>query len=131
MIVQAPEPTVEQSLQLADRVDRRVRLGRLGDLDRYQLIQGLRFVLDQVRRSGIVGATDFAPTQGMQDVFADLSRRVDAQIARWNAIAAIDVPAFDRLVRSAGVPLVGAGGAKRRAASRPPRKAARRRVRRS
>ena len=78
---------------------------------------------------GSVGGSDYAPTQGMRDVFADLSRRVDAQIAKWNAIAETDVRAFDRLVRSAGVPLVGAGAAPRKRTAQ--RRAARRRVRRA
>lgn len=56
---------------------------------------------------GIIGGADFAPTQGMRDVFADLSRRVDVQVERWHALAAKDVQAFDRLVRSSGVPAVG------------------------
>src|SRR5207245_488250 len=50
-----------------------------------------------------VGSADFAPTKAMLDVFDDLSRRADAQLGRWSAIAKADVPAFDKLVRgSAG-----------------------------
>ncbi|HEY6959003.1 MAG TPA: glycosyl hydrolase, partial [Candidatus Limnocylindria bacterium] len=58
---------------------------------------------------GIIGGADFAPTQGMRDVLADLTRRVDAQVARWRELAAKDVPAFDKLVRSSSVPAVGTG----------------------
>lgn len=75
---------------------------------------------------GTVAGADFAPTQGMRDVSEDLAARVDVQIARWTAIAEHDVPAFDRLVRSAGLPLVGAGATARRRGA--PRKAARRRA---
>src|SRR5207237_9661739 len=71
---------------------------------------------------GSVGGADFAPTKGMRDVFADLSRRVDAQVAKWKALAENEVVAFDRLVRSSGVPAVGT----RRAARRTPRRIARR-----
>ncbi len=80
---------------------------------------------------GSVGGADFAPTKGMRDVHEDLARRVDAQLARWDAILATDVPAFDRLVRSSGVPVVGAARAARRptAPRRNARKAARRPVR--
>jgi photosystem II stability/assembly factor-like uncharacterized protein len=63
--------------------------------------------------AGYVGAADFAPTQGMRDVFDDLSKRVGAQIAKWDALVKTDVPAFDKLVRSSGVPAVGVARAKR------------------
>ncbi len=53
-----------------------------------------------------VGGADFAPTKAMVEVFDDLSRRADAQLARWKEIAERDVPAFDQLVRSSGVPAV-------------------------
>jgi len=64
-----------------------------------------------------VGGAHFAPTQGMREVFDDLSKRLDAQIAKWDALVKSDVAAFDKLVRSSGVPAVGAGKAKR--SSRP------------
>jgi hypothetical protein len=53
-----------------------------------------------------VGSADFAPTKAMHDVFADLSRRADAQLDRWRGIAKTDVPAFDKVVRGSGVPAV-------------------------
>ncbi len=55
-----------------------------------------------------VGSADFAPTKAMNEVFADLSRRADAHLERWHAIAKTDVPAFDKLVRGSGVPAVSA-----------------------
>jgi hypothetical protein len=48
----------------------------------------------------------------MRDVFEDVARRVDAQIAKWDALVKSDVAAFDKLVRSSGVPAVGAGKAR-------------------
>jgi hypothetical protein len=82
---------------------------------------------------GSVGGADFAPTKGMRDVFADLSRRVDAQVKKWNALVASDIRAFDRIVRASSVPAVGVSGpASGRAGAkraRPVRRAARRRVR--
>jgi len=60
-----------------------------------------------------VGSADFAPTRAMQEVFADLARRADAQLAKWRAVARTDVPAFDKLVRGSGVPAVTALRAKR------------------
>jgi hypothetical protein len=82
---------------------------------------------------GSVGSADFGPTQGMRDVFADLVRRVDAQIRKWDELSATDIPAFDRLVRASSVPAVGVGkpATRRRTARRPAlvRRAARRPVR--
>src|SRR5438093_1368108 len=68
---------------------------------------------------GYLGGADYAPTKGMRDVFDDLSKRVDAQIAKWQSLARGDVAAFDKLVRSSGVPAVGIGATKR--SSRPAR----------
>ena len=65
-----------------------------------------------------VGSADFAPTRAMQEVFADLTKRADAQLAKWRQIAKTDVPAFDKLVRGSGVPAVSAVREKREA--RPP-----------
>ncbi|MBM4421329.1 MAG: glycosyl hydrolase, partial [Chloroflexi bacterium] len=71
-----------------------------------------------------VGGSDFEPTQGMRDVFADLTRRIDAQLAKWKAVLVTDVPAFDELVRGSSVPAARAG--KANVARRPTRSAARR-----
>jgi photosystem II stability/assembly factor-like uncharacterized protein len=80
---------------------------------------------------GAVGGADFAPTRGMRDVYADLALRVDAQVEKWNALAAADIPAFDRIIRASSVPAVGIGKARaeRRATRKPARRAARRPVR--
>jgi hypothetical protein len=51
----------------------------------------------------------------MQEVFADLTKRADAQLAKWRQIAKTDVPAFDKLVRGSGVPAVTAVREKREA----------------
>src|SRR6185503_14000907 len=60
---------------------------------------------------GSVGGADFAPTQGMQDVYADLARRIDTQIRKWDALAS-DIQSFDRAVRSSGMPAVGSAAKK-------------------
>src|SRR6185503_10752289 len=41
---------------------------------------------------GAVGGADFAPTQGMQDVYDDLARRADAQINKWRSIVDAEIP---------------------------------------
>src|SRR3989442_15483506 len=55
-----------------------------------------------------VGGADFAPTKAMYDVFEDVSKRAETQLAKWRAIAKTDVPAFDKVVRGSGVPAVSA-----------------------
>jgi photosystem II stability/assembly factor-like uncharacterized protein len=62
---------------------------------------------------GYIGGADFAPTAGMRQVFEDVSKRVDKQIAKWEALVKGEVAAFDKLVRSSGVPAVGAAKTKR------------------
>jgi hypothetical protein len=49
----------------------------------------------------------------MRDVFDDVAKRTDAQIKKWDALVKTDVAAFDKLVRSSGLPAVGAGKTKR------------------
>ncbi|TMC73395.1 MAG: glycosyl hydrolase [Chloroflexi bacterium] len=71
-----------------------------------------------------VGSADFAPTKAMYDVFEDLSKRVETQLAKWRAIAKTDVPAFDKLVRGSGVPAVSAVREKKREARTELRRAA-------
>src|SRR5205823_1853147 len=61
-----------------------------------------------------VGGADFAPTKAMYDVFEDLSKRAETQLAKWRGIAKTDVPAFDKLVRGSGVPAVTAVREKKR-----------------
>jgi hypothetical protein len=79
---------------------------------------------------GSVGGSDFAPTKGMRDVFDDVSHRVDAQIAKWNALRESDIPGFDTLVRASSVPAVGAGKPPRTAVRKTARRAAKGRARR-
>jgi hypothetical protein len=74
---------------------------------------------------GYIGGADFAPTTGMREVFEDVAKRVDAQIAKWDAVVRSEVAAFDKLVRSSGVPAVGAGKTKRSARPTTGRKLAR------
>jgi hypothetical protein len=69
--------------------------------------------------AGSVGGADFAPTKGMRDVFEDLARRVDAQLAKWQALAKGEIAEFDRLVRSSGVSVLGTAKAKRASRAAP------------
>jgi hypothetical protein len=54
----------------------------------------------------VVASADTAPTQQAYDVFADLSRRIDGQLERWQQLVARDVAAFNTLIRNADVPAV-------------------------
>ncbi len=63
--------------------------------------------------SAIAGA-DFAPTRSQQEVFEDLSKRIDAQLARLRKVLDEDLPAFNARLRKARVPgLLARGGKKK------------------
>ncbi|HYM61703.1 MAG TPA: glycosyl hydrolase [Thermoanaerobaculia bacterium] len=49
---------------------------------------------------------DTAPTQPMLDVYDGLQKRLAAQLAKWKAITATDLPALDAMARKENVPLV-------------------------
>ena len=54
-----------------------------------------------VRVANAVASADMAPTQQARDAVADLSTRIDTQIAAINAAIDSDVPAFNKLVAGA------------------------------
>ena len=62
--------------------------------------------------AGVVARADAAPTEQAEAVFADVSRRIEAQLARLKTIRETDVPAFNRLVREKDVPAILVGGRK-------------------
>jgi hypothetical protein len=53
-----------------------------------------------------VESADGAPTEGSREVYADLNRRVDEQLAAWETIRTKDVAAFNDLARKDNVPAV-------------------------
>ena len=57
--------------------------------------------------AGIVASADAAPTQGMRELFAELSRRVDAQLKRLAAIEKGELREFNAAVRRKRLPPVG------------------------
>ena len=50
---------------------------------------------------------DFGPTESQRQVYADLHAALLAELARWNAIAATDLPALDQLMHTHDVPSLG------------------------
>ncbi len=59
---------------------------------------------DLVALSGVVGSADSAPTKQSYEVFDTVSRAVDEQLAKWKAIVATDVAAYNNLVKQQEVP---------------------------
>jgi photosystem II stability/assembly factor-like uncharacterized protein len=57
-----------------------------------------------VALNGVVGSAETAPTQQSYEVFDLLSKQLDEQLAKWNAIVATDVPAYNELVKQQQVP---------------------------
>jgi hypothetical protein len=60
--------------------------------------------------SYLVDSNDFAPTEPQLKVYAELHRRLDAQLALWHEIATHDVAAINELMRARGLPRLGAPG---------------------
>ena len=56
--------------------------------------------------AGVVSSADAAPTRQAQQVFEELSARVDAQMQQLRELIATDVAAFDKLIRDAKVPTI-------------------------
>ncbi len=59
-----------------------------------------------VALSGVVGSADSAPTKQSYEVFDMLSKEVDEQLAKWKAIVATDVAAYNNLVKQQDVPAI-------------------------
>jgi photosystem II stability/assembly factor-like uncharacterized protein len=56
--------------------------------------------------TSVVASADGAPTRQAYGVFAELSARIDQQLARLQQVIDVDVAAFDELIRSLGIPAV-------------------------
>ena len=65
-----------------------------------------------------VASADFAPTRAMREVYAHLAKQVDVQVARLASLERVEIPAFDRLVRVAGLTALGRKPAAKRAGRR-------------
>ena len=59
---------------------------------------------DLVALSGVVGSANSAPTKQSYEVFDMVGKKVDEQLAKWKAILASDVTAYNNLVRQQEVP---------------------------
>jgi inorganic triphosphatase YgiF len=59
-----------------------------------------------VALGGVVESADSEPTQASYDVFNMLSKQLDEQMAKWKQILAVDVPAYDNVVKSQQVPAI-------------------------
>ncbi len=59
--------------------------------------------------NAMVQSADAAPTKQEQDVFQELSGRLDQELARLASLETSELAAFNRLLRDLNVPAVGAG----------------------
>jgi photosystem II stability/assembly factor-like uncharacterized protein len=60
--------------------------------------------------AGFAEAADYAPTQQLQEVFVDLSKRADAQIEALKNLEAGDIATFNETVNQAGLGAIGVKG---------------------
>jgi hypothetical protein len=58
----------------------------------------------------MVQSADAAPTKQEREVFAQLSGKLDQELAALRAIETGELAAFNRMIRDLNVPAVGAGG---------------------
>jgi hypothetical protein len=56
--------------------------------------------------SGVIACGDTAPTRQAQQVFEELSARVNTQLQQVRELMATDIAAFDKLIREAGIPMI-------------------------
>ncbi|HET7891585.1 MAG TPA: hypothetical protein VFL34_08670 [Candidatus Sulfotelmatobacter sp.] len=61
---------------------------------------------DLVALSGVVGSADTAPTKQSYEVFEEVSKKVDEQLAKWKTIVSTDVAAYNNLVKQQDVPAI-------------------------
>ena len=61
---------------------------------------------DLVALGGVVGSADSAPTKQSYEVFEDVSKKVDEQLAKWKTIVSTDVAAYNNLVKQQDVPAI-------------------------
>jgi len=61
----------------------------------------------------MVQSADAAPTKQELEVFAELSTRLDRELAGWRSLEAGELATFNQMMRDLNVPAVGAVGDKR------------------
>ncbi len=55
----------------------------------------------------VANSGNFAPTKQVQDVYADLSAQIDAQLRKLGEIKNKQIPAFNELIRQKALPVIG------------------------
>ena len=60
-----------------------------------------------VALGGVVSSADAAPTKQDYEMFDDLQKQADEQLAKWNEIVRTDVAAYNRLAQEKTIPIVG------------------------
>jgi len=66
----------------------------------------LRASTAAARWSDSTNSADAAPTQVSYEVFEQLSKRLDEELAKWKQVKEIDLTAFNEQVQKANVPVV-------------------------
>jgi vacuolar-type H+-ATPase subunit I/STV1 len=56
--------------------------------------------------NAIVGGSDYAPTNQSYDVYNDLTSKIDAQIAKFNAIKNNDIATFNKMYAEKNLPII-------------------------
>ena len=56
---------------------------------------------------GVVSSADAAPTKQDYEMFDDLSKQADEQLAKWSEIVKTDLAGFNQLAREKEIPTIG------------------------
>ena len=60
-----------------------------------------------VALGGVVSSADAAPTKQDYEMYDDLSKQTDTQLAKWDEIVKTDLAAYNQLAQQKGIPVVG------------------------
>jgi len=60
-----------------------------------------------VALGGVVSSADAAPTKQDYEMFDDLDKQANEQLAKWNDIVKTDLAAYNKLAQEKTVPIVG------------------------
>src|SRR5262249_30224963 len=67
---------------------------------------GIRLDNQLIALAQSVGSADSAPTQSSYEVFKLLKQQADEQLAKWKAVTASDIVAYNQLIRQQEIPVI-------------------------
>jgi photosystem II stability/assembly factor-like uncharacterized protein len=103
------EAVAKRSTELRDQVleiEKTILVPDLRDGWADRINNGTRLLEKLAGLPAVPSMGDYRPTEAAKEVFADLTERIEAEIARFDALIATELPAFNALIASAGLSAV-------------------------